>query len=67
MLRSNTLLCPLPSQAVKYLLIVIFFIIIQYLDIATEKHWQTTRNYKFNVTIYNTNYFYTVMAFIEGV
>jgi len=70
MLKSKTFLCPCPCPsrpAVKYLLIVILLIIIQYLDIAAGKHWQTTRNYKFNVTIYTANYFYTVLAFIGGV
>jgi len=49
MLSSKTLLCP--SSAVKYLLIVMLLIMIQYLDIAAGKHAQTTRHYKFNVII----------------
>lgn len=64
-MNSKTLLClcpcPCPSRAaVKYLLIVILLVIIQYLDIASGKHWQTTRHYKFNVTIYTANYLYYV-------
>ena len=47
--------CPCPSPAVKYLSIVILVMMIQYLDIAAGKHWQTTRHYKFNVTISTAN------------
>nr|AAK37828.1 laccase [Pinus taeda] len=45
------LLCACPG--VKYWLIVILLMVIQYLDIAAGKHESTTRHYKFNVRLKN--------------